>query len=288
MGRCISDGRAFAAAQLSDHETDFATATAEVRAAFSAYRCGWSWLRRALHTLAIAAIVLVLSFFLLPWAAQAGLAEGKAALERGDHEAAYAELAPAAENGNVEAQVLTATMLSEGKGVGQDYVQAMAWFLCAEKGASPVTWSSRAAHARIQAESAISRAGFLRASELASVMCASAAALADQVMRASHDLHTYRYSAFDKAFFAPGDFVMQLVADVADAVGMQFLRSDIQMSYANNTNYAFIAILSGLLWVVWTMLVLFILDRWVVFVANFQDYRQAIGDLAIRAWKSFD
>lgn len=67
--------------------------------------------------------------------AQAGLAEGVAAINKGDFKAALVELQPLAEQGNADAQFNLGLMYFNGTGVPQDDQQALKWFrLAAEQG----------------------------------------------------------------------------------------------------------------------------------------------------------
>ena len=58
----------------------------------------------------------------------AGLAEGRAAYQRGDHATAFSELRPLAEQGRSAAQNLLGVMYARGQGVAKDEVEAAKWF----------------------------------------------------------------------------------------------------------------------------------------------------------------
>ncbi len=60
--------------------------------------------------------------------AWAGLDEGVAAYHRGDYATALREWHPLAEQGNAKAQYNLGIMYSEGKGVPQDYAEAVKWY----------------------------------------------------------------------------------------------------------------------------------------------------------------
>ncbi len=60
--------------------------------------------------------------------AYAGFAEAVSAYERGDYVTAYKEMKPLAEQGNPAAQLNLGTMYSLGKGVPQDYAEAVTWY----------------------------------------------------------------------------------------------------------------------------------------------------------------
>lgn len=67
--------------------------------------------------------------------AQAGLAEGVAAINKGDFQVALVELQPLAEQGNADAQFNLGLMYFNGTGVSQDDQQALKWFrLAADQG----------------------------------------------------------------------------------------------------------------------------------------------------------
>lgn len=56
---------------------------------------------------------------------------GRAAMERGDEEAAFSEFRAAAEQGNSDAQSFLGFMYSEGRGVARDDIEAVHWFRAA-------------------------------------------------------------------------------------------------------------------------------------------------------------
>lgn len=58
---------------------------------------------------------------------------GKLALQSGDYETAVRELRPAAENRHAEAQMLLGMMYSRGRGVPQNYDEAVKWFRAATR-----------------------------------------------------------------------------------------------------------------------------------------------------------
>ncbi len=60
--------------------------------------------------------------------AWAGFDEGVAAYERGDYETALREFRPLAEQGDADAQFNLGIMYDNGRGVPQDYVQAVRWY----------------------------------------------------------------------------------------------------------------------------------------------------------------
>ena len=57
--------------------------------------------------------------------AHAGFDDGKAAYDRGDYAKAYKEFKPLAEQGDIVAQFYLGVMYDFGRGVSQDYIQAM-------------------------------------------------------------------------------------------------------------------------------------------------------------------
>ena len=63
--------------------------------------------------------------------------EGAAAYRRGDYATAIRELRPLAEQGNAAAQNILGFMYDVGKGVPQDYVQALMWYNLAASRFSP-------------------------------------------------------------------------------------------------------------------------------------------------------
>ena len=73
----------------------------------------------------IAAAVLMFGLAAPAWA---GFDEGMAAHKRGDYETALREWRPLAEQGNAKAQSALGIMYYEGRGVPQDYVQAVRWY----------------------------------------------------------------------------------------------------------------------------------------------------------------
>jgi hypothetical protein len=80
----------------------------------------------------IAIVIVMASMMGVPFL-QAGVEEGKAALRRNDHEAAYKEFLPLAKNGDVRAMMTIGMMHYNGEGVPQDYAKAMDWFVLAYK-----------------------------------------------------------------------------------------------------------------------------------------------------------
>ena len=60
-------------------------------------------------------------------AAMAGFAEGATAYNNKNYSAAYREIAPLAKAGNADAEHLLGLMYYMGRGVAQDYKQALAW-----------------------------------------------------------------------------------------------------------------------------------------------------------------
>jgi len=65
--------------------------------------------------------------------AQAGLVEGIASLERGEHETAFRELQPLAVQGVAVAQFAIAVMYSDGRGVAKDPMEGTKWYLRASE-----------------------------------------------------------------------------------------------------------------------------------------------------------
>ena len=92
--------------------------------------------------------VLLILVALVSSAVRAGLSEGRAAYERGDHATALAELRPLAEQGNAVAQNLLATMYTRGQGVARDLVEAARWYRkAADQGQVYAQYSLGLAHA---------------------------------------------------------------------------------------------------------------------------------------------
>jgi TPR repeat protein len=54
--------------------------------------------------------------------------EGVAAYNRGDYETAFQEIKPLAEQGHSTAQYNLGVMYSKGRGVTQDYLEAVKWY----------------------------------------------------------------------------------------------------------------------------------------------------------------
>ncbi|MBI5845437.1 MAG: sel1 repeat family protein [Deltaproteobacteria bacterium] len=79
--------------------------------------------------------ILALLLSILPAAALADqLEEARAAYENNDYAKAFEILLPLAEKGDDEARTRIGVMFATGKGVAQDYVQAMKWYrLAADK-----------------------------------------------------------------------------------------------------------------------------------------------------------
>jgi uncharacterized protein len=65
------------------------------------------------------------------------LSEGVAAFRRGDFSTAARRLIPLAERGNAEAQALLGFMYQYGRGVPQNAVVAVHWYLCAAEQGQP-------------------------------------------------------------------------------------------------------------------------------------------------------
>ena len=59
---------------------------------------------------------------------QAGFDEGVAAADKGDYQTAFKEWKPLAEQGDASAQYNLGIMYAFGKGVPQNYTQAMDWY----------------------------------------------------------------------------------------------------------------------------------------------------------------
>lgn len=74
------------------------------------------------------AAVLSVFLFLAVGEARAGLADGKAAYDRGDYITALREWQPLAEQGDAEAQHSLGNMYFEGRGVPQDDAEAVRWW----------------------------------------------------------------------------------------------------------------------------------------------------------------
>ena len=82
-----------------------------------------------------AMIVAGIGLMLVLGSAQAGLAEGVAAIGKGDFKLAQLELQPLAEQGNADAQFNLGLMYFNGTGVQQDDQTALKWFrLAADQG----------------------------------------------------------------------------------------------------------------------------------------------------------
>lgn len=82
-----------------------------------------------------AMMVAGIGLMLVLGSAQAGLAEGVAAIGKGDFKAALLELQPLAEQGNADAQFNLGLMYFNGTGVQQDDQAALKWFrLAADQG----------------------------------------------------------------------------------------------------------------------------------------------------------
>lgn len=60
--------------------------------------------------------------------AWAGIKEAGIAYKRGDYATALRNLRPLAEQGDIGAQIVLATMYEDGRGVPRDYVQAYKWY----------------------------------------------------------------------------------------------------------------------------------------------------------------
>ncbi|MGI9259011.1 MAG: tetratricopeptide repeat protein [Gammaproteobacteria bacterium] len=83
--------------------------------------------------------------------AQAGLAEGYAAYERGEFESAYAELLPVAEAGDVNAAYYLGLLYWEGQGVDKNVDNALVWLNdAAERGHTGAQLTVALAHERGQ------------------------------------------------------------------------------------------------------------------------------------------
>ncbi|MEY5100274.1 MAG: hypothetical protein RJA36_2993 [Pseudomonadota bacterium] len=91
-----------------------------------------TWNHAARH---LAATLLLAALAILPPLSHAGLKEGSAAYAKADYAGALKELAPLAEKGNAQAQLLLGKMNSLGQGMPQDKKEAARWFhLAAEQG----------------------------------------------------------------------------------------------------------------------------------------------------------
>jgi TPR repeat protein/S1-C subfamily serine protease len=93
---------------------------------------GWSRVR--MKRLLVAAFLLL--FLSSP--ARAGWKEGLAAYERGDYDTAFREFLPLAEQGDAHAQYNLGIMYDEGRGVRQDYSEAVKWYRSAAEYRSAV------------------------------------------------------------------------------------------------------------------------------------------------------
>jgi TPR repeat protein len=72
-------------------------------------------------------IVVAISLLSLPAIAWGGLREGTAAYVRGDYAVAYREFLPLAQQGDSQAQFFIGQMYQLGRGVPQDYTEAVKW-----------------------------------------------------------------------------------------------------------------------------------------------------------------
>ncbi len=72
--------------------------------------------------------VLLLFLFVGLSPAYAGWNEGAAAYQRGDHETAFKEFKPLAEQGNTWAQYYVGHMYIMGQGIPKDYTEAFKWY----------------------------------------------------------------------------------------------------------------------------------------------------------------
>jgi len=78
----------------------------------------------------LAALVLIVSLIAIPFVTPVfggQFEDAKAAYERGDYEMAYRLVKPLADQGEAEAQFSLGVLYYEGKGVPQDYVEAVNW-----------------------------------------------------------------------------------------------------------------------------------------------------------------
>ena len=76
-------------------------------------------------------LLLTLTFFFAHAALAGDLEDGRAAAKRGDHTTAFVKFRSAAQQGNDIAQTLVGMMYNEGKGVAQNYKEAVRWWLLA-------------------------------------------------------------------------------------------------------------------------------------------------------------
>lgn len=86
------------------------------------------------HTIVIACL---LGLLLPLTSANAGIDEGVAAYNRGDHDAAYQEFLPVAEAGDKKAQLLLGLMYDNGLGIEQNYQRAAHWYRRAAEQGQP-------------------------------------------------------------------------------------------------------------------------------------------------------
>lgn len=80
---------------------------------------------------------LLISAFLLPLAAQAGLEEGIAAYTAGDYANALAEFQPLADQGNMDGQYFVGFLYHNGFGVKPNQPEALKWFQKAAEQGDP-------------------------------------------------------------------------------------------------------------------------------------------------------
>lgn len=78
-------------------------------------------------TLAIELLAIALAALLSYSTAYAGLEEGRAAYQREDYRAAFAEFQPLAEQGNLRAQAMIGWMYAQGLGVRKNAKEALKW-----------------------------------------------------------------------------------------------------------------------------------------------------------------
>ena len=78
-------------------------------------------------TRALFRLILAGGFLAVSTGAKAGLQEGIAAYNQGNHQAALAEFEPLATNGNAEAQLYLGRIYVQGRGFQPDYGKAMLW-----------------------------------------------------------------------------------------------------------------------------------------------------------------
>ncbi|MDX1710352.1 MAG: hypothetical protein R3316_04375 [Rhodovibrionaceae bacterium] len=216
--------------------------------------------RRGSPGLKAVVAALMLSLTIAPWTAKGDPAPDGRATAPVHSEAAYAELAAKAEQGNTSAQIVAATMLAGRKGGRADPVLAMKWFLCAGEQLSPATWPSRALSARVMVETALSKQSYARAQRLAAAECGLGQVASKTAGPAPRAVDESLSLDWRTALFGPGSAIGKAADQVSGALGLDAVERSLRRARQRNPD-VFADLGSLVLILLWGLTGVFLVER---------------------------